>query len=394
MIVERNGRYQVRVDDVTGPNGKRKRVTKGTYAKLKDAQKAERDALSARDRGVPLATNLITLEKLYARFMQARAHEHSPTTVYGYEAAWKRCAPIANVAVAKLQVAQLADLYAALSVSGRFDGGPLPTKSVRHTAGLVHALLEWALDLEIVTRNVADVRAAMPTRGVQKRVKAYNGNEAPALIQEASETRYGPLIVVAFTTGLRRGELAGLKWSDIDFERSLATISRAVVKLPSKVPFVKSTKTGSVASISLSAKAIEALNLQRATQVKYKNTAGAMFDDQGFVFAGPFGGVPSPDAMSHAVRRIAARVGTSVRGVHAMRHSTASWMLRAGADVRTVQAVLRHSAASTTLNTYAHEIEGAQASAVAHVDHYLEIVPKPAEDWLATAQLPGIENTA
>ena len=56
-----------------------------------------------------------------------------------------------------------------------------------------------------------------------------------------------------------------------------------------------------------------------------------------------------------------------------MRHSTASWMLREGADVRTVQAVLRHSAASTTLNTYAHEIEGAQAAAVAHVDRYLTI---------------------
>jgi integrase len=62
--------------------------------------------------------------------------------------------------------------------------------------------------------------------------------------------------------------------------------------------------------------------------------------------------------------------------VHAMRHSTASWMLREGADVRTVQAVLRHSAASTTLNTYAHEIEGAQAAAVAHVDRYLTL-PAP-----------------
>jgi site-specific recombinase XerD len=60
-----------------------------------------------------------------------------------------------------------------------------------------------------------------------------------------------------------------------------------------------------------------------------------------------------------------------------MRHSTATWMLREGADIRTVQAVLRHSAASTTLNVYAHEIEGAQAAAVAHVDRYLTAKPEP-----------------
>jgi len=184
---------------------------------------------------------------------------------------------------------------------------------------------------------------------------------------EASGTRYGPLVVVAFTTGLRRGELAGLKWSDIDFERSVATIA-------------------------LSRSAIDALRKQRGIQAQEQLVAGALFEDLGFVFPGPFGGVPSPGAISHAVRRIAARAATSVRGVHAMRHSAASWMLREGADVRTVQAVLRHSAASTTLNTYAHEIEGAQAAAVAHVDAYLilptNIGSKPDGHRLATAELP------
>ena len=136
---------------------------------------------------------------------------------------------------------------------------------------------------------------------------------------------------------------------------------------------MKPTKTGSIATIALSISAIDALRRQRTLQAKERLLAGEHFDDQDFVFASEIGGIPSPGAISHAVRRIAARAGTTVRGVHAMRHSTASWMLREGADVRTVQAVMRHSAASTTLNTYAHEIEGAQAAAVAHVDRYLSI---------------------
>ncbi len=95
--------------------------------------------------------------------------------------------------------------------------------------------------------------------------------------------------------------------------------------------------------------------------------AGALYVDDGFVFTAQLGGQPSPGAISHAIRRIAARAKLSVRGVHAMRHSTGSWLIHAGVDVRTVAAVLRHSSASTTLNVYAHEIEGAQAQAVTHL---------------------------
>jgi integrase len=373
----KSGRYTVRID--TEGAGPRKRLNLGTFATRKEADRAEREALTARDRGTALASSRLTMTELFERFILARAHEHSPTTVYGYRAAWKRCAPIASIAVEKLRPAHLSSLYSALAVSGRYDGGSLSTKSLGHTAALVKALLRWAVDLEIVARNVATVSAAKPPRGQQKRVKAYAGIEATRLVAEASKTRYGPLVIIAFTTGLRRGELAGLQWHDIDFERATATIARAVVKLPGADAIVKSTKTGSTATIALSEAAIDALRRQRALQAQEKLLAGEFFDDQGFIFASPIGGVPSPGAISHAVRRIAARAGTSVRGVHAMRHSTASWMLREGADVRTVQAVLRHSAASTTLNTYAHEIEGAQAAAVAHVDRYLTLPAPEAE---------------
>ncbi len=166
-----------------------------------------------------------------------------------------------------------------------------------------------------------------------------------------------------FETGLRRGELAGLKWSDIDLERRTATIRGAIRQTPGKT-WYKSTKTDSVAAVALSDFALEAIRAQRVQQAKDKLAAGAMYDDQGFVFATDLGGLPSPGAISHAVRRIARRAGLSVRGVHAMRHSTGSWLIRSGVDVRTVAAILRHSAPSTTLNVYAHEMGGAQAAAV------------------------------
>ncbi len=107
---------------------------------------------------------------------------------------------------------------------------------------------------------------------------------------------------VAPLDGLRRGELAGLKWSDIDFERRTATIRGAIGQTPGKT-WYKSTKTDSVAAVALSDFALEALRAQRLQQAKDKLAVGAMYDDQGFVFATELGGLPSP---ARSVTRCAA----------------------------------------------------------------------------------------
>ncbi len=262
----------------------------------------------------------------------------------------------------KLKPIHLSELYSELARAGWSGGkGPLSTRSIGHTHALISTVLAWGVRLEIVLRNVAE--AVEPPKGAKKRARPYERADAERLVAEAAKTRYGPLVVFGFETGLRRGELAGLKWSDIDFERRTSTIRGAIGQTPGK-RWYKSTKTDSVAAVALSDFALEALRAQRVQQAKDKLAAGAMYDDQGFVFATELGGLPSPGAISHAVRRIARRAGLSVRGVHAMRHSTGSWLIRSGVDVRTVAAILRHSAPSTTLNVYAHEMEGAQAVAV------------------------------
>lgn len=141
-------------------------------------------------------------------------------------------------------------------------------------------------------------------------------------------------------------------------------------QIPGRV-WYKPTKTDLVATIALSPAAIDALRAQRAQQAAEKLRAGGYYVDEGFVFAGELGGRPTPEGLGQAIRRIARRAGLSQIGVHAMRHSTGSWLIRAGVDVRTVAAVMRHSSPSTTLGVYAHEIEGAQAAAVSHLDAHL-----------------------
>ena len=103
------------------------------------------------------------------------------------------------------------------------------------------------------------------------------------------------------------------------------------------------------------------------TRAKDRLAAGRFYDDEGFVFAPAGGGMYSRGAIYDAVHKIARRASLSLRNQHGIRHSTGSWLVRAGVDVTTVAAILRHSTPSTTLAVYSHELQGAQAEAVERV---------------------------
>lgn len=366
----KSGRYTVVLAKAEGSIERR---SLGTFSTRKEAEKAEREALAARDRGTDLVPQTITLAEVFAAYMaEATADGLSETTLRGYRETFRRCEAIAKIKLAKLKPLHLAQLRTDLLVKGWSGGaGPLSPRSVRNTLALISALLAWGVERELIGRNVAAVarprRRRAATRKVDKKpTRHYERAEAERLIGEASTTRYGPMVIFAFETGLRRGELAGLRWDDIAFEQRCATIRNSVAYVPGR-KWLKDTKTHLVARIALSEIAIAALRAQRVQQAKDKLAAGPLYDDQGFVFAPAGGGMYSPGAVYDAVHKIAKRAGLSLRNLHGIRHSTGSWLVRAGVDFATVAAILRHSTPSTTLAIYTHELDGAQAEAVERV---------------------------
>jgi len=363
----KSGRYTVVLAKSEG-SGKRRSL--GTFATKKEAEAAERAALVSRDSGIDLAPQATTLEGIFASFIaQAEGDGLSGTTLRNYRETFRRCETIAQIRIAKLKPAHVARLRSTLLGTGWSGGrGPMSPRSVRNTIAIVSTLLAWGVENELVGRNVAvasrERRGRNKGRQIEKRpTRHYERADAERLIREAAKTRYASMIVFCFETGLRRGELAGLRWTDVDLKARVATIRNSVAYVPGR-KWCKDTKTHLVARVALSDHAIEALRAQHVQQAKDKLAAGPFYDEQGFIFAPPEGGMPSPAAISSAVSKIAKRAGLSIRTVHGMRHSTGSWLLNAGVDVRTVAAILRHSTPTTTLNVYAHELEGAQAQAV------------------------------
>ncbi len=366
---QKSGRYRVTMFERGSGGISSKRISLGTFDTKKDAQKAQAAALRKRDDGQRIGFKRRTLNAIFDEFMTSnRDGGLAGTTVFRYEQLWRSYVAerIGRNAFKDISPLDLERFYAKLLTSGGRDrkGGlprPLSVRSVQHVHALIRSVLQWALRFELVDRNVALI--AKPPKGSRKPGQAFEEHEVDRLLETAGRYRSGHLIAFALETGLRRGEIAALKWSDIDIDRRVAMIRGSVAQIPGKT-WYKSTKQDAIKGVALSDDAVAALRSQRAQQAAERLMGGAEYRDDGFVFAPPLGGRPSPGAIGNAVRRIAKRAGLELTKLHALRHTTATVLLRQGEDLVTVAAVLRHSSPSTTLAVYGHEVLGAQLAAV------------------------------
>jgi integrase len=173
---------------------------------------------------------------------------------------------------------------------------------------------------------------------------------------DGADPDLGTFLRVAAVTGARRGELAALRWSDVDLVRATLAISRSVVgKNNDDALVVKSTKTGSQRTTALDPGTVDVLTRHRDRCKERASAAGVTLDDA-FVFSPAAAGRRPwrPDGISLAFRRFRNEVGLRGVRLHDLRHAAATQMLAAGIPVRTVAGRLGHANATTTLNVYGH----------------------------------------
>lgn len=169
---------------------------------------------------------------------------------------------------------------------------------------------------------------------------------------------------------VRRGEEAALRWSDVDFERRVLHVRRAFARVKGKdndshdTVVAKCPKNGEERDVPLNDVAVAALKAHRARQAEDVLRYGEGYDRASdLVFCDSLGRPWHLAAISNAFRRCAKDAGVRVR-LHDLRHTTASWLINAGIDIRTVSAVVGHKHTSTTLEVYAHLMPNATARAV------------------------------
>jgi integrase len=262
----RSGNWRVVVDVDRDADGTRGRRSLGTFPTRKEAERAERDALSSRDRGIDLAPATVTIRQLSERYLADReALGRAEKTVEEYRriATLYVLPHLGEKVIAKLKPAHVAEWVAILRRGGGDEGRALSPKTVRHAFALLNAIIRWAVRMQLAGRNVCEA-VTRPTASPSE-AKALSGDEVRHLLAAARDSRWSAFVTLALTLGARRGELCGLSWSDVDLDTGVVTIRCSLSQTKARV-VLKGTKSGKSRSLPLSRHAIDALRRQRAAQ--------------------------------------------------------------------------------------------------------------------------------
>ena len=226
-----------------------------------------------------------------------------------------------------------------------------------------------AVRWQLVARNPCD--AVTPPKVRPREVQVIDETEAAWLIEAAQGTSLYLPILMTTCAGLRRGEILAATWRNLDHERGTLQIVRAVSETKADGVFFKEPKTKRSRSVALPPLLLEALIAHRNEQDKNREALESGYADSDLICCQPDGSVWKPSAFTSAYRALLQRRGLKGPNFHALRHSHASHMLRAGVDLKEVQMRLGHARASFTLSTYVHLLPGQDQEAARRVDAVL-----------------------
>ena len=263
---------------------------------------------------------------------------------------------IGDIQLAKLTTLDLQKLYKDLLAGGRVERTEamhqpkgLSAKTVRNINQVISSAMDFAKEQRLILCNPTD-GCALP-KPAHKEMKTLSADQLAAFLREAKESGVFELYYIELATGLRRGELLGLKWSDIDFNQGVLHIRRQIARIDGEVVEAPLKTENSYRILPLGADAVGILLEQR------KKTNGE------YVFPSPTGGPISPDSVLHMLHRVLKRAGLPEVRFHDLRHTFATLALQNGVDIKTVSGMLGHYSAGFTLDTYAHVTTAAQKQA-------------------------------
>jgi len=257
-------------------------------------------------------------------------------------------------ALQKLKAAHVADWHAKLLREGGHEGGPLAPRTVGHAHRVLHNGLADAMRRELSTRNPAAL--VSPPKVTTNEVEILSADQVRAALDAMRRTVIYPQVVVLLATGMRRGDLMGLQWRDVDLEAGKLRVERAVEKTKAHGLRVKAPKTRhGRRTITLPLGAITVLRQHRKAQLELRMALGiGKLPDDAFVFGAIDGKVRDPDRITQDWKRFAAAGGVPKVTLHALRHSHASALIASGADPVTVSRRLGHGSPVVTMSVYAH----------------------------------------
>jgi integrase len=229
-------------------------------------------------------------------------------------------------------------------------------RTVLYTRSVLHRALDMARRWGLITRNVSEGVEAPRGRAVRA-AKAFTVDEARTLLEYAKGKPLEALYVLTVTYGLRRGEVLGLKWEDVDFDHGTLSVRRSVSRLQDglRERAVKTEQANRVLPLVGNVPDVLRAHLQRQRRERLR--VGPKWRDTGYIFTAPYGGIMEPRNLHYHFKRDLAAAGLGDHRFHDLRHSAATFLIALGVPLPTVAAILGHSSPRITLDVYAHSLE-------------------------------------
>jgi len=394
VVKRSDGRWAGAVYWGYSPTGKVQR--KWVYGKTQaEVGKKLKKAQAVRDAGLPIPADRISVERFLLRWLKdsVDASDRRPKTRthYHYICEQHLIPSLGRIKLAKLSVSDVEGMLNAKAKN-------LSPRTVRHILTALRRALKIAMKWDLLTRNVASLVDA-PGEKPNAEGRTYTPEQMSIFLSAIENDPLECLYIIAIVTGMRQGEILGLRWTDVDLDSATLNVSRSVqrVESPLKKSSERNPKTALKFSepktargrreIPLPDSALAALREHKKAQLERKMMTGSYWKEQGLVFPTSIGtpmdarnlvrhyyGVV--ETINEAEKAAAERERRDAQAFprlpfHCLRHYAATGMLRAGVPARIAADVLGHASTLVTLDTYSHVVKESRREAVQHSENLI-----------------------
>jgi integrase len=362
--------WEITIDLPRGLDGKRRQKTQTIKGTKKDAEKEMTNLLNRLDKGSYVKAHKKTVTEYLNEWLN-----HIEQTTIGrktFEGHKQHIeiyiTPIiGDIDLLRLEPFDIETMYTELRKSGRKKSkGGLSEQTIKHIHSTLNNALKRAVKWKLLVNNPCnDVDKPKPKK---VEMQALDENEIASLIRSSENTRMYAPIIVAVTTGLRRGELLAMRWKDLDFKRQVLHVRQTVETTKTNLSFKEPKSKSGKRSITLPQVTIDALLKHRKEQNEQRLMLGSGYKNLDLVFPNYDGDIWHPDVFSNVFRRLAIKIKLKTTRFHDLRHTHATQLLLQGIHPKVVQERLGHSTIVITLDTYSHVLPNMQEEAAEKID--------------------------
>lgn len=361
-----DGRWQARVDIGRGDDGRRRRKTVYGTTRQAVATKLAK-LLGQSSTGELLTTSTPTVASWLDDWFATHRDEWRQGTRRVY-----RCAIDEWIvpALGPVRLEKLKPTGIQRWVNDATKDGAREKMVIAHC--VLRSALKWAMHQRVLTYNAAAL-VKVP-RPIRKPITPLTAEQGRALLDAVAPHRLGAMVTIAFSMGLRMGEVSGLSWADVDLDGRTLHVRQQVQDIRRGELTIEPLKTAnSRRSLTLPAIAVDALKARRPRQLQERLRAGETWANRhDLVFTTLSGRLLSPSVVRKTFYRLLKGAGLDRIKFHVLRHSAATLLLTDGVPLFDVSRVLGHAQISTTSDIYGHLVSPMTAGAAARMDNLLK----------------------